>query len=97
MIIFHKGFASCMKYVIVSCFSVLHQSRVCVLSGAGELPVELVDVLYVAEQSADLLRFQRQCAAVDDAAEIILQTERGSENYPFIFCVGGTLMHAGQT
>lgn len=40
------------------------------------LPVELVDVLYVAEQSADLLRFQRQSATVDDTAKIILQTHR---------------------
>jgi len=41
---------------------------------AGDSPVELVDVLYVAEQSADLLRFQRQSAAVDDAAQVVLQT-----------------------
>lgn len=39
------------------------------------LPVELVDVLDVAEQHADLLWTQRQGAAVDDAAEIILQTQ----------------------
>lgn len=39
------------------------------------LPVELVDVLDVAEQHADLLWAQRQGAAVDDAAEIILQTQ----------------------
>lgn len=40
---------------------------------AVRLPVKLVDVLYVAEQSADLLRFQWQSAAVDDTAEIILK------------------------
>lgn len=44
--------------------------------GAGELPVELVDVLDVAEQRADLLGFQRQGAAVDDAAQVVLQTHR---------------------
>lgn len=44
---------------------------VCVFASA--LPVELVDVLDVAEQSADLLWPQRQSAAVDDAAQIVLQ------------------------
>lgn len=39
-------------------------------------PVELVDVLHVAEQRAHLFRSQRQSAAVDDAAQIILQTHR---------------------
>lgn len=36
-------------------------------------PVELVDIFDVAEQRADLLWFQRQSAAVDDAAQVILQ------------------------
>lgn len=40
------------------------------------LPVELVDVLYVAKQSADLFWFQWQSAKVNDAAEIILQTHK---------------------
>ncbi len=44
------------------------------------LPVELVDVLNVAEQRADLLRFQRQSTTVDDAAEVILQTQRDTMN-----------------
>lgn len=46
---------------------------VCVYMSARALPVELVDVLYVAEQSADLLWLQWQSAAVNDAAQIILQ------------------------
>lgn len=40
-------------------------------------PVELVDVLDVAEQGADLVWFQGQSSAVDDAAQIVLQTHRG--------------------
>lgn len=53
------------EYPRVDCASV------CVF--ASVLPVELVDVLDVAEQRADLLWFQRQSAAVDDAAQIVLQ------------------------
>lgn len=44
-----------------------------VCATASVLPVELVDVLDVAEQSADLLWFQWQSAAVNDAAQIVLQ------------------------
>ena len=46
------------------------------VDGEVGLPVELVDVLDVAEQGADLLRSQRQSSAVDDAAEVVLQRHR---------------------
>lgn len=44
-------------------------------AGAGESPVELIDVLDIAEQSADLLWLQRQRSTVDDAAQVVLQRE----------------------
>lgn len=37
------------------------------------VPVELVDVLDVAEQHADVLWLQGQSAKVDDASQIILE------------------------
>lgn len=36
-------------------------------------PVELIDVLYVAEQCADLLWFKRQVSTVNDAPQIVLR------------------------
>lgn len=42
-------------------------------------PVELVDVLYVAEQRADLLWFKRQVSTVNDAPQIVLRETKQKE------------------
>lgn len=42
-------------------------------------PVEFVDVLDVPEQSADLLRADRQVALIDDVGQVVLRGGGGGQ------------------
>lgn len=42
-------------------------------------PVELIDVLYVAEQCADLFWFKRQVSTVNDTPQIVLRETKQKE------------------